>query len=691
MDKIIHLDPYFPQTGELTVQPAVISYRGKNYVEGISKHASVGQDYFKSVVPVPGHSFVYVLAVSAWEIYGENRNGDGFPEFPYKENSNPSGITAEDVLPLHYKTFEEYGYNYRHHSNKQPEKAVGRVVKAFWNPPMHRVELLVDVENAKAPDLIERIVAGEFPPVSMGTRVPYDVCTVCLNHAPTRAQYCDHLKFNMRQVVNGIIAAALNPKCKFFDISWVFKPADTMAYMMKKVADTHSYEISGAAAGEYLSAMQQRKEAAHKLAVIDKVIQGIPVAAKGEGIDPTELGNLQQMRDTVLDMGGEMRDLPDSALQNLATHPLQKIFSTLFASGMQLSTPEVIKITIYKGYPASEIPGEFVDKSVVMQQKILELLSECPQILEMFEKNNVFNMSPRNIDPKIAEIAMPFMEKRSGIYEYLHRKVVPEQWREEAPYTTPLSLTDPATGQQYGTTRGAAIRAHDEIAKRNLYKVIGGAALLGGAYKVMGSGLTNAGMGGIKPLLGLTLGGVGLAHLPSMGPHYMTDQGIPIPTLTEMAPKQASLALPLFGTLGAMALMGHDYKSRIMQGVPVGHPALPLSRRLLDQLEGTVSKHPLISAGVGTALLHKGINAPFSRAVRNKILQPAYSAVVDPIAKPIRGSGNKLRDALRRFIGEEKLSTYLGDLISPPAGTVALAELDFDKIAEMIGEVIVEG
>ena len=73
ISKIIHLDPYFP-TGELTVQPLVMWANGRKCVESISKYASAGYDYFKTVQPVPNHSIVYVLAVSGWEFYGENRN-----------------------------------------------------------------------------------------------------------------------------------------------------------------------------------------------------------------------------------------------------------------------------------------------------------------------------------------------------------------------------------------------------------------------------------------------------------------------------------------------------------------------------------------------------------------------------------------------------------------------------------------
>lgn len=680
MQKIIHLEDRFPHTGEPTVQPVMLWSGGRPFIESITKTASVGSDYFKTIQPVPGHSIVYLLAVSAWEIYGENRNGDGFNEFPYKENENPPWIAPDDVLTQHYKSFEQYGHNYRHHVNKDPKKAVGRVMKAFWNGPMHRVELLVDLDDAKAPDLAKRIADGEFPPVSMGTRVPYDVCNYCGNRAPTRAQYCDHLRYQMREVINGIKIAALNPKPKFFDISWVFRPADETAYMMKKVANEAPYELlTGVKAGEYLDEMEERKLAAHKVAVIDKIVEGLPVDAKTEGIDPTELNNLKQIRTIVIIAGNNTPDLSNSMIDGLANHPLKKIFSTLFASGVLLNTPEIMQLFARKADPSIALSPDMLNKGVGVQRSILELYKDCPQLLDSFDKSGMFDVAPNLIDTKIASIMEPLLEKRSGIGEYLQRRFIPSEYREESPHMTPLSITDPATGYRYMTTRGAAIRAHDEIAKRNLYKVLGGGALLGGAYKLISSGLRSKGLGVLRPLVAGTLGYLGYKHWPSMGQHYMTDQGVPIPTLTELQKQSAlnttSLALPLFGTLGLMTLMAHDYKNRQDQGIPLGHPYLPPSRRLLDQVEGFVQEHPLISAGLGTGLLWRGGGG----LVRGIKALPSMA----------RKAQDRARAAYEGFrSGSVKMSEWLGDDIPMPNDTVMMPGVDIDKISMKIGEVI---
>ena len=683
MDKIIHLESHFP-TGELTVQPVMLWANGRACYEEITKYASVGHEFFKTVTPVPGHSFVYVLAVSAWETYGENRNGDGFPEFPYMETANPPWVAANETLPYFYKTFEEFGYCYRHHANKLPEKSVGRIVKAFWNPPMHRVELLIDLEHTKAPDLADRIGAGEYPPVSMGCRVAYDTCNVCGNRAPTRAQYCNHLRFQMREVINGKKVCALNPSPKFFDLSFVFRPADPIAFMMKKVAEARPYEITGAEAGEYLNKVSTFKDAAHKLAVIDKLIQGIPLGAREAGMDPTELQNMQRCVPLAAELGRAAVDLPNEMLQGMSQFSIPQVFSTMAARGMAPTTPEVVKITIIKVYKQLPSP-EILDKSVALQHGIFELLEDHPQIIQQLMDSGALSLGSQQVHPGLFDALAPLMEKRSGIGEYLKRRIVPENWRDESPYTSQMTLTDPATGQGYATTRGAAIAAHDEIAKRNLYKVLGGTALLGAGYKVVGH-MLGPGRAWMKPLTAAGLGALGLANLPSMGPHYMTDQGVPIPANTELA-KMSSIggyALPAVGTLGLMALLGQDYNSRMQDGIPLGHPGLPVTRRGLDWLEETVHEHPVISAGVGALGLHSLGRSPLGQWGHKRLVNPLLDIGGD-VAGKAKGMFNRV------VHGGTKLSAYLGRDIPIPMDTVLLPEIDLDLLAEKIGELIVEG
>jgi hypothetical protein len=116
---------------------------------------------------------------------------------------------------------------------------------------MHRVELVTEVNKNEEERFIQKILAGSLPAVSMGMRTPYDVCSLCGNKAKNRAQYCDHLKFQMNRVLpNGQKVMAINPEAKFFDISFVIIPADSTAQVMRKVASYGDEVVSSAKLGE---------------------------------------------------------------------------------------------------------------------------------------------------------------------------------------------------------------------------------------------------------------------------------------------------------------------------------------------------------------------------------------------------------------------------------------------------------
>ena len=176
------------------------------------------KEYIENLEEKIDKIYALVNAVAAEEYYGSNRNGDSFPE---------------KALMDYHKTFEAIGRVYKHHVNKDPNKAYGRPIFSHYNPRMHRVELVIEVDRKKAQDIVERLNHGELPAVSMGTRVPYDVCSICGNKAKTRKDYCGHLRNQMNQVLpSGQRVFARNTMPKFFDISFVTIPAERTAGVM---------------------------------------------------------------------------------------------------------------------------------------------------------------------------------------------------------------------------------------------------------------------------------------------------------------------------------------------------------------------------------------------------------------------------------------------------------------------------
>ena len=297
-NKIILLDDRFQSTGEPTVQPVVLwGLHGKPLYEPLSKQASNSPalEYIKTVQPTPGRTVVLILGLGSFEAYGLNRNGDGFNVHAYNIGKEPTcgccrldrgrdaWVTEDECVQNHYRTYEN-GHVFRHHVNKDPKKSIGKILKAFWNPFMHRVEVLEDIDNARAPDLVQQIADGEFPAKSMGCRIKFDVCTKCGHRSPTRKQYCDHLKWQMGYLEpdTGIRFGALNPSPRLFDSSWVIRPADRTGYMLKKVA----YEVQGfnsSEAGDLVDTLNKCAALARKVATIDKVVRGYPAAVVSTG------------------------------------------------------------------------------------------------------------------------------------------------------------------------------------------------------------------------------------------------------------------------------------------------------------------------------------------------------------------------------------------------------------------------
>lgn len=243
----------FNNRGEMVIQPLLLERGLEKTAEAFEMRSKLHprvQDFVRAVRPTGSGIYVLVNALGAGEYWGSNVNGDLFPEKGLiHAPANWEGLLANPdqarevgtAWPFGYPTFMG-AYPYKHHVNKDPSRAFGRVELATWNPKMHRVELVVYLDRARcmqfdAMDIIERIEQGEFPDVSMGCKVPYDVCTICENPSKTRNDYCEHALRMMNKILpDGRKVAVRNDHPKFFDISFVFIGADKTAKVMAKLA-----------------------------------------------------------------------------------------------------------------------------------------------------------------------------------------------------------------------------------------------------------------------------------------------------------------------------------------------------------------------------------------------------------------------------------------------------------------------
>lgn len=222
-------------------------------------------ELIESIEAQPGRLYLVNSALGAGEYVGFNLRGDwfteeglrrappGFEDIPVWDiDARRRAANQTEALPRWgsltwgYPTFYN-AHRFRHHVNKDPNKAYGYILGAFWDDRMKRVilvsELIRDMcAKMGALDLYQRIENGEFPDTSMGSKVPYDRCSICGNIARTPLEYCKHVAkgapppYGMKALLpDGRICGVYNDYPRFFDDSYVFVGAERSAKHMANV------------------------------------------------------------------------------------------------------------------------------------------------------------------------------------------------------------------------------------------------------------------------------------------------------------------------------------------------------------------------------------------------------------------------------------------------------------------------
>lgn len=376
-----------------------------------------------------GKMYLHINALGAGEYYGANKNGDYFPEAQ---------------LIQYHKTFEEHGYVYRHHINKDPAKSIGRVLFAVYNYDMHRVELIVEVDKALGSDLISRIESGDYPFTSMACKTPFDVCSICDNKAHTRNEYCEHLSGQLnRMFPNGKKVMALNlGPLKFFDISIVIRPADVTSSILRKVASegvdefivgsADAAEAEGIDSSIEKKAMAIKQAALNKLADIVKEIDGGHVTA----VASSAMEILRRTKDISMSRARAMLELGD----------INQVFNALAEAGISPSLGFLAEL-IHSSHGGI---GTGVGKKVEELIPSLSIADIPPGSIDMLPE--IYNDSPNPFLFKVVEeyrsessLHPDAVEKRAYYWE----QVVPTTAVEHPHQTQMVYHNGPA---EYSTT-----------------------------------------------------------------------------------------------------------------------------------------------------------------------------------------------------------------------------------------------
>jgi hypothetical protein len=332
----------------------------------MKKSAAVLTKELKAIRPEPGHTFIHAISMGCQEAYGPNRNGDGFNEksarfeFPEPEKGGPKSRMLDGGLKQNHGTFTKYAKVYKDHVNKDPNNSAGDIVAEAYNPEMRRGELIIRVPNDKWGPELEKAARGEDIPFSMSCKVPYDTCSICGHQAPNRDKYCDHLKNEMTTVKSaGHTVFAINDRPCFFDFSGVFRPADRIAYGLRKVASvgvepqefipsTQLAEHWGISAPRSVlldgspRPVQEKFAAMERLAAMEKQIE-----ATGNAISPE------------VDVATTCESVPTDTLDQLRSCDLNDVMGALSTARISLPVKDFFRLILGNKYDsvAGEMDG----------------------------------------------------------------------------------------------------------------------------------------------------------------------------------------------------------------------------------------------------------------------------------------------------------------------------------------------
>jgi len=416
--------------------------------------------YIAQLEPRSDSQYVLVNAMGAGEYYGSNINGDRFSEASLVHAPDDwKGVPVYDMVKAKgwaygFPTFYS-ACVFPHHRNKDPNKKLGVVELAAWNPHMKRVELVTRLDRdtclANGGESIwDKLKMGGYPDVSMGTKVPFDTCSITLDRkryqeawdtydpkkhtSPgaailevhkkhpirgvqvTRKEYSEYGRTQMNRILpDGRKVWVDNDFPRFFDISYVFIGADKIAKAMLKIADdgkrTYGFMGSAEVAEKMASGEDVLEKTAGKDQVTARYLQEDEVRARGRAkqAEMTKKVVPNQLAGKAVPLLTDREaDLPKELQEILGQSGLGKALSTTAGLGMVLRPREFQRITL-----VSMGKGDLADQLEAMGQGF-------PKMDETGDES----LKEQDFSPVLAQLLAPFMGERSAFGPVIERRVL---------------------------------------------------------------------------------------------------------------------------------------------------------------------------------------------------------------------------------------------------------------------------
>ena len=419
--------------------------------------------FISNLTPRPDAQYMLVNAMGATEWYGSNVNGDSFPEASLIHR--PDRWTGNPLIDRIVGKNWSYGYPtfynahvFAHHRNKDAAQAFGDVELAAWNPHMKRVELVLRVDRDKCQrfggtGVWDKLKAGQYPDVSMGTRVPYDTCSICLDHdtyaravrtfdpkrhqhvglavlefhkklkekngigirgvSITRKDYCEHARTMMNRILpDGRKVWVDNDYPKFFDISFVFIGADKTAKTMLFISSGgRRYQMKSSAemaedVGLKESAEKTAEPMVKSASISDELLKNAFLGKRGT-IDKNTIAS-QFGGKAIPVLAGQEAKMPNDLLDGMSQLPLPSVMSTMGSLGMVLQPREFQRLMLLQ----------------IGKRGLADQLDDAGQVFGDTDESEPASLNPSSFMPALARLLAGRTDERSGFGPILERRII---------------------------------------------------------------------------------------------------------------------------------------------------------------------------------------------------------------------------------------------------------------------------
>jgi len=195
------------------VKQVLMAYHGQ-------KHAAIARNW----APKPGFLYSQVRAITA----RINQNYDAWPSEELKKS---------------YRSFIGKPI-FVNHTNEDWKKARGKVIAARYVEAGddRYIETIMEVDAQRFPKLAKEIREGGLDSVSMGVECAVTICSHCGNRATDEPEFCEHVAARKGEKLYNPRTGRVEPvheiceKLGFFELSYVFDPADETALVSRVIA-----------------------------------------------------------------------------------------------------------------------------------------------------------------------------------------------------------------------------------------------------------------------------------------------------------------------------------------------------------------------------------------------------------------------------------------------------------------------